>query len=263
VTAFAPGRAALHSAHVRLENVVWDARDPGRLGRFWAAALGAEPITVEPDVFEARLRIADGFFLDLCFPRVAAPSTAPARLHPDLAGGPHHRELVQRLLDLGAGHVDIGQGAVPWTVLADPEGTAFCVMPDRAAHRGSGPIAALPLDSADPDRDAAFWAALTGWVPDAGASGTAALRHPSGAGPLLELCPEPVPKRGKNRLHLDVRRQAGDDDLVERLPDLGATPLDDPAGLPWLVFADPSGNEFCVLDEQGAPPGERDARTGG
>jgi hypothetical protein len=35
---------------------------------------------------------------------------------------------VQRLLELGATRVDIGQGDVPWAVLADPEGNEFCVM---------------------------------------------------------------------------------------------------------------------------------------
>lgn len=226
---------------------MWDARDPRRLGRFWAAAVGAEVITDEAEGVEARLTLADDVFLDLCFPHVASPSSSPARLHPDLAGGARQEEVVQRLLDLGAEPADIGQGAVPWTVLADLEGNAFCVMEDREAYRDTGPIAALPLDSADPDRDAAFWAEITGWAPAAGTPGVRTLRHPAGVGPLLELCPEPEPKRGKNRLHLDVRREAGDDDIAERVVAWGATPLSDPSDHPWLVFADPSGNEFCIL----------------
>ena len=56
---------------MRLENIVWDARDPHRLGRFWTAALGAEPMTDEPDLVESRLHLADDVFLDLCFQRVA------------------------------------------------------------------------------------------------------------------------------------------------------------------------------------------------
>jgi predicted enzyme related to lactoylglutathione lyase len=237
-------------APVRLENIVWDSRDPQRLGRFWAAALGAEPLTDEPEGVEARLHLGDGAFLDLCFPRVDSPSTAPARLHPDLTGGARQQEVVQRLLDLGAEHADVGQGAVPWVVLRDPEDNAFCVMEDREAYRGTGPIAALPLDSADPERDAAFWAAITGWVPEAGTAGVTTLRHPAGVGPLLELCAEPEPKRGKNRLHLDVRREAGDDDIVDRVVEWGATALSGPDEFPWRVFADPSGNEFCILRPQ-------------
>jgi hypothetical protein len=257
---------------VRLENVVWDARDPRRLGRFWAAALDAEPMTDEracerinvtaparsarpsaarpcdePELFEARMALSGDAFLDLCFQRVAVPSSAPARLHLDLAGAARQRDVVERLLGLGATHADIGQGEVPWVVLADPEGNAFCVMEDREAYRGTGPIASLPLDSADPDRDAAFWAEITGWIPWDGIGGAVTLRHPSEIGPLLELCPEPEPKRGKNRLHLDVRPGPGDGDLSARLVDKGARRLSRAGDFPWLVFADPSGNEFCLL----------------
>jgi Glyoxalase-like domain len=171
-----------HAAAVRLENIVWDARDPSRLGRFWAAALDAEPMTDDPEGFEARMTLSGDAFLDLCFQRVAEPSSAPARLHLDLAGGARQRDVVERLLGLGATHADIGQGEVPWVVLADPEGNAFCVMEDREAYRGTGPIAALPLDSADPDRDAAFWAEITGWIPWDGIGGAVTLRHPSGSG---------------------------------------------------------------------------------
>ena len=230
---------------MRLENIVWDSRDPHRLGGFWAAALGAETITEEPDLVEARLALGDAF-LDLCFPRVEAPSTSPERLHLDLAAGGRQDEVVARLLALGARHADVGQGDVPWVVLVDPEGGAFCVVPDGDEHRGTGPIAALPLDSADPVRDAAFWAEITGWLPAHEAPGTA-LRHPARVGPLLELCEEPGPKTDKNRIHLDVRREPGDGDVRVRLLDIGATSLSAPGELPWLVFADPSGNEFCVL----------------
>ena len=149
--------------------------------------------------------------LDLCFPRVAEPSTEPPRLHLDLAGGARQAEEVDRLLGLGARHLDIGQGDVPWVVLADPEGNPCCVMEDREAYAGSGPIAALPLDSADPDRDAAFWSWLTGWTVVNGVE-LRSLRHPSGLGPLLELCPERTPKgASKNRVHLDVRLETGED----------------------------------------------------
>lgn len=231
---------------MRLENIVRDSRDPQRLGRFWAAALGAELLTDEPDIVEARLGLADDAFLDLCFARVAEPSSSPARLHLDLRGGARPQEVVERLLGLGADHADIGQGDVPWTVLTDPESNAFCVAEERKA--GTGPIEALPLDSADPTRDAEFWSTITGWAPWPGPPGTATLRHPSGLGPLLGFCPEPGPKRGKNGLHLDVRRDAGEDDPTERLVAMGAARIGRPGAVPWVVFADPSGNEFCVLD---------------
>src|SRR5699024_2428485 len=119
---------------------------------------------------------------------VAHPPPPGWRLHLDLLGGDHQEQaaVVERLLGLGATRVDIGQGEVPWVVLADPDGNAFCVMEERSAYRDTGPIAALPLDSANPEREAGFYAALTGWVPMDGAE-FVTLRHPSGTGPLLEL----------------------------------------------------------------------------
>ena len=41
--------------------------------------------------------------------------------------------------DAGLEHVVlIGQGDVPWIVLGDPEGNAFCVMEERSAYAGTG-----------------------------------------------------------------------------------------------------------------------------
>ena len=235
-----------------LENLSVDARDPRALGRFWEALLGAGPtLTDEPDLFETRLAEPRGLVLDLCFQRVPEPVTPDPRLHLDVGGGARQAEVVQRALDLGARHLDIGQHDVPWVVLADPEGNPFCVREERPEYAVSGPIAALPLDSADPARDAAFWAELSGWQPVSSAM-PAALRHPSGRGVLLELCPEPRPKdeATKNRLHLDIRLEAGDDEdaVVALVVGLGGRELHPGWGeLPWRVVTDPSGNELCLL----------------
>lgn len=233
-----------------LENVALDATDPHTLGRFWEALLGGSTLTDEPEVFETRITVPEGPTIDLCLSRVPEPVAPHPRLHLDLAGGPHQAEVVQRALDLGARHLDIGQGDVPWVVLADPEGNPFCVMEARPEYAVSGPIAALPLDSADPARDAAFWGELSGWGP-VSSSMPAALRHPSGRGPLLELCSEPGPKGvAKNRLHLDIRLEAADDvdAVLARVVELGGRELHPGWGhLPWRVVADPSGNELCLL----------------
>ena len=234
-----------------LENLVFDAVDPGRLGRFWEAALGTQQLTDSADGYETRLEIEGGPVLDLCFQRVPEAPSEPVRLHLDLYGDTGRDDVVERLLGLGAAHLDIGQGDVPWVVLQDPEGNPFCVMEHRPAYVDTGPIAALPLDSADPDRDAEFWAFLTGWV-DVDTTAPRTLRHPSLTGVLLELCHEPAPKGvGKNRLHLDVRLEAGDD------PDAVAAGIAEHGGrevfhpewgdLPWRFYLDPSGNEVCVL----------------
>lgn len=239
-----------------LENLGIDALDPQRLGRFWEAALGTTALTDAPGIYETRLDIDGEAYLDLCFARVPVPNRSPQRLHLDLRGGAQQEEIAQRLRGLGASDLDIGQGEVPWIVLGDVEGGAFCVMEEREAYTGTGPIAALPLDSADPVRDAVFWAWLSGWEPAPGVA-PRTLRHPSGRGPLLELCQEPAPKRpdAKNPIHLDMRLEPGDDverivaEVVERggeefFPDWGE--------LPWRVFRDPSGNEFCLLPAVGA-----------
>ncbi|MEO5610157.1 MAG: VOC family protein [Ornithinibacter sp.] len=233
-----------------LENLAIDAHDPGRLGRFWQSLLGTQTITDEPDLFETRLIVPGGVVLDLCFPRVPEVASAHPRLHLDLRGGDQQADVVGRALQLGARHLDIGQGDVPWVVLADPEANPFCVMESRAEYQASGPIAALPLDSADPQRDGALWAELSGWDPVESRM-PVALRHPSGRGPLLELCHEAQPKRAaKNRVHLDIRLERGDDPdavvgVVERAGGRELHP--DWGDLPWRVLEDPSGNELCLL----------------
>ncbi len=241
-----------------LENLVMAARDPLTAGMFWEAALGLTPGYVAADGYEGRLDLGEGLFLDVCFEPTTQPPAPGPRLHPDLLGGARQAEVVERLLGLGARRVDIGQGDVPWVVLADPEGNPFCVMEARDAYRDTGPIAALPLDSADPDRDGALYAALTGWVP-CGGYAPVSLRHPRGRGPLLELCPEPARKTGQNRLHLDVRPEPGgpsQGDLVELALSMGATLAHDDwaHGHPWVVLRDTSGNEFCVLSDPVAAP---------
>lgn len=233
-----------------LENLVFDATAPQVLGRFYQGLLGTSTLTDTPEAFESRLSVAGGPDLDLCFQRVATPPPPGGRLHLDLAGGPRQAEVVERALSLGARHLDIGQRGVPWVVLADPEGNPFCVMESRPAYQRSGAIAAIPVDSRDPARDLDFWTELSGWVPDDAGVPTA-MRHRSGHGPLIEFLPEPRGKDpDKNRMHLDLRLEPGDDPdaVVARLRDLGGHEMfPDWGDLPWRVFADPSGNEFCLL----------------
>jgi len=235
---------------VYLENLVFDAVDPQRLGRFWDSALGGQVLTDAAGIYETRLTVPAGPALDLCFQQVPAAPAEDVRLHLDLLGGVDQSVVVERLLGLGAHHLDIGQEDVPWVVLADPEGNPFCVMEERAAYAGTGPIAALPVDSADPGVDAAFWSWLTGWVTAPGVA-PETLRHATMRGVLLEFSPEPAPHPpAKNRLHLDVRLQSGDEpaDVVARVVERGGRELrPDWGDLPWRLFADPSGNEFCLL----------------
>lgn len=235
------------------ENLVIASADPGGVGRFWAEALGATPVCDRPESFQARLEHEGGPVLDLCVDRVhtvATDAEAPLRLHLDLRGGEQQRETVDRLLGLGASLLDIGQGDVAWEVMADPDGLPFCVMESREAYLDTGPVAALPLDSSDPDRDLALWQWLTGWVVVPGVA-PYSLRHPSLRGPLLELCPEAEPHgAAPNRVHLDFRLEPGDDPDEVALGILarGGRELPPEGGtVRRQRFVDASGNEFCVL----------------
>ena len=236
-----------------LENVVIDAVDPRRLGQFWEAVLGSERLTDELEGFETRLEIESGPVLDICFQRVPDPPFEQPRLHFDVLGGDRQSQVVERTLELGARYLDIGQHDVPWVVLADPEGNPFCVMEERGAYVDTGPIAALPLDSADPKRDAEFWSWLTGWIEVPG-DAPRSLRHASMRGPLLEMCTQRERKgTTKNRLHLDIRLETGDDadEVAAHIAEFGGREFyPDWGDLPWRLHTDPSGNEFCVLQSR-------------
>ncbi|ATG52916.1 glyoxalase-like domain protein [Brachybacterium vulturis] len=241
-----------------LENLGVDAMDPLRLGRFWEAALGTISLTVEPDILETRLDLDGTAYLDLCFVQVPASNEAPLRLHLALRGGAQQAEVIERLRGLGASDLDSDQDEQPGIVLADVEGRAFRVLEERVEPAGTGPLAALLLDSAAPERDAEFWAWLSGWVPAPGVPAHT-LRHPSRRGPRLELVPEREPKRpdAKNPIHLDVRLEPGDDpdEIAAEIERRGGREMHPDWGeLPWRVHQDPSGNEFCVLPAPAVAP---------
>jgi hypothetical protein len=174
------------------------------------------------------------------------------RLHLDLASGSFEDQeaTVARLVDLGAERIDIGQGEVPWVVLADPEGNEFCVLEPRDTYREAGAIAAVVVASRHPRRSADFWVAASGWDIAYEEEDVVGLRSPNGTGPMLEFLRSDDPKRGKNRVHLDVAPRPDDHQSLEvdRLIRLGAEPVDiGQSEVPWDVLTDPEGNEFCVL----------------
>ena len=114
----------------RWEQVVVDSEDPARLARWWAEALGYQIVHEEPAEVEIR-RTADEL-PGLLFTPVPEAKTVKNRLHIDLRPDDQEAE-VERLVNMGARPVDIGQHDVSWVVLADPEGNEFCVLAARAA----------------------------------------------------------------------------------------------------------------------------------
>jgi hypothetical protein len=236
-------------------HLVADAADPSGLARFWSAALGWEVAAEEPGevvVWPRGYSYPDPVALPLVFVPVPESKTGKNRVHLDLASSSaaHQAAQVRRLLGLGASRADVGQGEVPWVVLADPEGNEFCVLDPRPVYAGTGPVAAVVADCADPASQARFWSRAAGWVVQQDGEGFASLRSPSGAGPFLEFVHVREAKTGKNRIHLDVSPYPGGDHVAEArlLHASGAEPADIGQGeVPWVVLADPEGGEFCVL----------------
>lgn len=236
----------------RLSNVVVDAADPAALARFWADLLNWEVTHVDEDEVVVTAPPDDGWDLNLVFVPVADPKAVKNRVHLDVASqSPDHQvALVQHALSLGARRADIGQRNVPWVVLADLEGNEFCVLDTRPEYAATGAVAAIVVDALDPLRLAEFWAAASGWPIVTTTEATASLRPPTGRGPWLEFIPTEHRHEVKNRLHLDVAPYLTDDHWAEttRLLELGARKVDIGQGsVPWLVLADPEGNELCVL----------------
>jgi hypothetical protein len=251
----------------QLDSLVIDTPDPAGLAGWWSSALDWAPpeadVGGDPDDVVVRPRDGEPG-LDLVFVRGHDVKRIKNRVHLDLASQSlqDQRDLSERLLAAGARPVDIGQGDVPWIVLADPEGNEFCVLEARDRYRSAGSVAAVVVDAEDPPSLALFWAAATGWrVSDSGPAGAALHRtaephqRTGAVGPYLEFVPVPEPHLVKNRLHLDVRPDPGRDQVAEvaRLIGLGARRVEigqsaaPPETISWVVLADPEGNEFCVL----------------
>ncbi|MFD4240979.1 VOC family protein [Streptomyces sp. NPDC058525] len=232
--------------------------DSTAVGRFWAEALGWSAYGHGATTYvgpAGGLVRPDPVALGIAVVPVPEPKTATKnRVHLDLAttSEAHQTELVARLRALGARPVDVGQGDVPWTVLADPEGNEFCVLEPRDVYRDTGPIAAVVVDCTDPQATARFWAEATDRTLHEVAGEGAALRSAQGVGPYLEFLRTPDVKTVPDRVRLDLLPYSGDDEKAEvaRLRALGATDLDlgrgggDVAG---TCLADPAGHEFCVL----------------
>ena len=106
----------------------------------------------------------------------------------------------------------------------------------------TGRLQAVVVNAADPPALARFWGQLLGQPVAQSGADWAQLDG------SLAFQSDPAPKAEPNRLHLDVRV----DDLEQATATavgLGARPLSEvqSGDEPWRVFADPEGNEFCLV----------------
>ena len=122
-------------------------------------------------------------------------------------------------------------------------------------------ISELVIDAADPERLAAFWSGVLGYV-ELGREDDGSIEiGPADAGfggpqPTLVISPSTDPRAGKLRLHIDVNATDRDQEAeLERLLALGARPADvgQTGTESWHVLADPEGNEFCLLRDRLKP----------
>jgi hypothetical protein len=103
------------------------------------------------------------------------------------------------------------------------------------------------VDSREPKVLGLWWRDALGWVVVGETEDELEIAPAQGAHPTLLFGAVLDEKTVKNRLHLDF---VPDDQAVEvaRLLSMGATRADvGQRDEPWVVLADPEGNEFCVL----------------
>ncbi|GAA4198827.1 VOC family protein [Actinocatenispora rupis] len=232
-----------------LHALCFDANDPAALAHFWAGVLGWDTVD-DPRGVTLQPNDDTGFLLR--FPPTDRPKTGPNQMHFDLTSPTPEaqQETVARALALGGRHLDIGQGPdAEHVVLADPEGNEFCVIPYGNRFLAEcGFLGALSSDGTQ--AVGYFWSKALGWPLVWDQDEETAIRNPQGGPKITWGGPPVAPKHGKNRLHFDLAPAADSDQRteVERLLSLGATRVDiGQADAPWVVLADPDGNEFCVL----------------
>lgn len=120
-------------------------------------------------------------------------------------------------------------------------------------------IGEISFDAHDPERLAEFWCGALGYRVT-GRDDTSVQIAGDDRAPTILFYRTEDPKEGKNRIHVDVCPvvPSSREEEVERLVRLGARTIDigqDPAS-PWVVLADPEGNELCVMTATLPPEGQ-------
>lgn len=226
--------------------LVFDAKDPDEIMRFWGRAVGYDNdlVRMSPDElnewrkgfpqYDGRGRIDDraGRHMPVYIQKVPEPKRGRNRIRPELA--------VQDFSELGRlCAVDAGDE------LADVEGNELTAV----EVPGEAHIRTIVVDALDPDRQLEFWSQATGCVAsgnrcdpppearrwDGGVlvvDGKRTVSHPLYPevpdGPAFALAPglafvhTDEPKRTKNRLHIDLWT-TDNEHHRDRLIELGAT----------------------------------------
>jgi hypothetical protein len=220
--------------------VTFDAHDPARVARFWGEMLGRDVV----ETSRGALLRGDGTQLGLRFAPCRVEKAGPNRAHFHLTStsDAHQQHTVERALDLGARHLDVGQRPEEGhVVLADPGDNEFCVIePDNSFLASCGFIGELACDGS---REVGmFWSQALGWPLVWDQDEETAIQSPLGGTKIAwggSSVPPPV-TFFRQRFDLafsdgNARRE------IERLISLGATRIDE------NTLADPDGTEFRLL----------------
>jgi hypothetical protein len=107
------------------------------------------------------------------------------------------------------------------------------------------------IDTADPAALGRWWSDAVGWPVVLEEPDEVVVSSGLDGVPHLVFVLVDDPKVGKNRVHIDLPSASAEDGdaIVARLLAAGATHADiGQRDVPWVVLADPDGNELCVLD---------------
>ena len=226
---------------VLLESLVIDAADPAALARFWGALLRWE---VDGDRLEPTDDTGFGFRFDAGGRPRDGLNTV--HLHLTSATPEDQQATVDRVLDLGGHHLDVGQlPEEEHVVVADPEGNEFCVI--EAGNRWLADCGFLGEIACDGTQEVGyFWAEALGWPLIHDEDQETGIRSPHG-GPIIAWGGPPLNEvTGRNRFRFELVPAEGSDvrTEVERLVALGATKIRESDER--VVLADPDGNELTV-----------------
>ena len=229
-----------------LRAVALDARDIGRLARFYTDLAGWATASTDDDWIT--LDTGDGWRIGLQYAPDHVPPQWPDSAHPQQA----HLDLRVPDIDAGADRaVALGARLLrrneAWHTLADPAGHPFdlCLNADDPKTTLMG----VMLDCPDAKELSAFYAELLGKPVTYEADGVAMIGD-DGAQPVMfqQVESYTAPRWGDpsrpQQIHLDVT--VDDVEAAERAAlAIGATRLPGD-GVNWRVFADPAGKPFCL-----------------
>lgn len=226
---------------VEFTAVTFDVSDPQTVARFWGRLLDRRPRLDGTGI----LLPGDETQVGLRFDRPASDEAGQDYLHLHVTsdGAGSQDTVVERALELGGSHTDVGQRPdEDHVVLADPGGAAFCVIPPGNNFlAGCGFLGEV---SCDGSREVGvFWRDALGWELVWVEDGETAVQAPDGGTKVSWGGPpvEPKTARMRQRFVLSVADPSAE---AERLAGLGATVLG--TGDDEIELADPDGHEFSI-----------------